>query len=92
MYFFCMDKLSKNDLLVFKKLGIERYIGGMSIQYVLPEIDHVSDISKLAQRRLKWMDHYAKARMPPRPADTSASPGRPSTNGGSDTIRATSPR
>ena len=60
MYLFLMEKISKNDLLVFKKLGIERYIEGMSIQYVLPEIDHVSDISKLAQRRLKWMDHYAK--------------------------------
>src|SRR3989344_1555533 len=58
MYLFCMDKLSKNDLLVFKKLGIERYIDGMNIQYVLPEIPVVPELSKSAKQRLKWLDYH----------------------------------
>jgi len=53
-----MDKLSKNDLLVFKKLGLERYIDGMNIQYVLPEIPVVPELSKSAKQRLKWLDYY----------------------------------
>lgn len=58
MYLFFMQKISKNDLLIFKKLGIERYIGSMNIQYVLPEIPIVPELSKQAKQRLKWMDYY----------------------------------
>ena len=58
MYLFCMDKLSKNDLLTFKKLGLQRYIDGMSIQYVLPQISVTPNLSKTAHRRLKWMDYH----------------------------------
>ena len=55
-----MEKISKNDLLTFQKLGIERYIEGMSIQYVLPKAEQIPDISKQARQRLKWMDYYDK--------------------------------
>ena len=58
MYLIFMQRVSKNDLLVFKKLGLERYIEGMSIQYILPEISIVREISKQAKQRLKWMDYY----------------------------------
>jgi transposase InsO family protein len=53
-----MEKISKNDLLVFKKLGLERYIEGMSIKYILPEIPVLPDLSKSARQRLRWMDYY----------------------------------
>ena len=58
MCLFRMDKLSKNDLLTFKKLGLQRYIDVMSIQYVLPHIPVTPNLSKTAQRRLKWMDYH----------------------------------
>ncbi len=57
MYLFCMDKLSKNDLLIFKKLGLGRYIKGMSIIHILPEVDQVPNLSKTAKQRLRWMDY-----------------------------------
>jgi len=53
-----MEKIGKNDLLIFQKLGIERYIEGMSIQYVLPKVEHLPDISKQAKQRPKWMDYH----------------------------------
>lgn len=49
-----------NDILLFKKLGLTRYIEGMNIQYVLPKIEQLSEISKPAKHRLKWMDYYSK--------------------------------
>jgi transposase-like protein len=55
-----MEKISKNDLLVFKKLGIERYIDSMTIKYILPKIEQLSNISKTAKLRLKWMDYHGK--------------------------------
>ena len=55
-----MEKISKNDLLTFQKLGIERYIDGMSIQYILPRVERLPNISKSAAQRLKWMDYYDK--------------------------------
>ena len=58
MYLFFMQKISKNDLLVFKRLGIERYIEYMSIQYILPEIPVIHEISKSARQRPKWMDYH----------------------------------
>lgn len=60
MYLFFMQKISKNDLLVFKKLGLERYIEGMSIKYILPEIPILPNLSKSARQRLKWMDYHQK--------------------------------
>lgn len=60
MYPVFMQKISKNDLLVFKKLGIERYIEDMSIKYILPEIPILPNLSKLARQRLRWMDHYQR--------------------------------
>ena len=58
MYLFFMQKISKNDLLVFKKLGIERYIDGMNIIHVLPEMYLTPDLSKSAKQRLRWMDYH----------------------------------
>ena len=55
-----MQKISKNDLLTFNKLGLQRYIEGMSIQYVLPKVEQLPDISKQARQRLKWMDRHDK--------------------------------
>src|SRR3989344_4183133 len=60
MCLFFMEKISKNDLLTFQKLGIERYIDGMSIQYILPRVERLPNISKSAAQRLKWMDYYDK--------------------------------
>src|SRR3989344_6764262 len=53
-----MQSLSKNDLLVFKKLGLTRYIDGMNIIHVLPEVTQLPELSKQAKQRLKWMDYH----------------------------------
>jgi transposase InsO family protein len=49
--------MTPNDIKLFKKLGLTRYIEGMNIIHVLPEVDQLSDISKSAKQRLKWMDY-----------------------------------
>lgn len=54
--------MRRRDIEKLKQIGLARYIEGMSIQYVLPEITAVSDISKQAKQRLKWMDHQYKRR------------------------------
>ena len=50
-----------NDISVFRKLGLTRYIEGMNIHYILPRIEELVEISKSARQRLKWMDYYAKS-------------------------------
>ena len=54
----CLFCMKESDIRMFKKLGLTRYIEGMSIQYVLPEIPVVHDLSKSARQRLKWMDRH----------------------------------
>ncbi len=56
-----LSSMRANDISVFKKLGLTRYIEGMNIHYILPKVEQLSDISKPARQRLKWMDYYAKS-------------------------------
>ena len=45
------------DIEKLIELGLKRYIEGMSITYVLPEIESLVEISKSAKKRLAWMDY-----------------------------------
>ncbi len=54
--------MNDRDLRIFKKLGLERYIDGMSIQYVLPKVPILPELSKPARQRLKWLDYYHNSR------------------------------
>src|SRR3989344_5360544 len=50
--------MTERDVLRLKQLGLKRYIDSMSIQYILPEVMVVPNLSKSAKQRLKWMDYY----------------------------------
>jgi len=52
------DGLSSRDVLVLKKLGMEGYLGGISIIHSFPKIRVLPELSKSAKQRLKWLDHY----------------------------------
>src|SRR3989344_3685897 len=52
------EKLSARDLPIFKKLGMKRYLEGMSIQRIMPKLPWLPDLTKEARQRLKWMDYY----------------------------------
>ena len=52
--------MRRRDIEKLKQIGLARYIEGMSIQYVLPEITAVSDISKSAKQRVKWMEYHSQ--------------------------------
>ncbi len=54
--------MNDRDLRIFRKLGLERYIDGMSIQYILPRVPILPELSKSARRRLKWLAHYHASR------------------------------
>lgn len=56
------DKLSPRDVLILKKLGMEGYLGGMSIFRSFPKIGVLPELSKSAKRRLKWLDYYHTSR------------------------------
>lgn len=55
MYLFM---LSKYDLAILKKLGLTRYIEGMSIIKAFPSIPELPKLSKPAKQKLQWMDYY----------------------------------
>lgn len=50
------------DVQKLKKLGLARYIDGMSIQYILPQVPILPELSKGAKLRLKWMDYYRSSK------------------------------
>jgi transposase InsO family protein len=50
--------MTPNDIKLFKKLGLTRYIEGMNIIHVLPEVAQLPELSKSAKQRLKWMDYH----------------------------------
>ena len=50
--------MKENDIRLFKKLGLTRYIESMSITYVLPKVEQLPELSKSAKQRLCWMDYH----------------------------------
>lgn len=56
------EKLTPRDILIFKMLGMKRYLDGMSIQRIMPEIPLLPDLTKEAKQRLKWMDYYHRCK------------------------------
>lgn len=50
------------DVQKLKKLGLGRYIDSMSIQYILPKVPILPDLSKSAKQRLKWLDYCHNCR------------------------------
>ena len=53
--------MTSEDIRLLKKWGLNRYIEGMTIEYVLPPVPVLPNLSKLAKQRLKWMDHYRQS-------------------------------
>jgi len=49
--------MQRRDIEKLTELGLKRYIEGMTITSVLPEIEPLVEISKSAKRRLAWMDY-----------------------------------
>ncbi len=56
------EKHTPRDIVVFQKLGMGRYLNGMSIQRVMPKLPWLPDLSKEAKHRLKWMDYYGRCK------------------------------
>lgn len=54
--------MNKYDLQIFTKLGLERYIEGMTIIKAFPSIPILPNLSKSAKQKLKWMDYYRNCR------------------------------
>jgi transposase InsO family protein len=54
--------MQRNDVETLTKLGLHRYIEGMTITRIMPKLPILVDLSKEAKQRLKWMDYYAKCR------------------------------
>ena len=50
--------MTSRDLLILKKLGLTRYIEGMSIIQVMPILKTSPNLSRGARQRLKWFDYY----------------------------------
>ena len=40
------EKLTPRDILIFKMLGMKRYLDGMSIQRIMPEIPLLPDLTR----------------------------------------------
>ena len=50
--------MTARDVKILKRLGLARYIDGMSIQYIMPRVTILPELSKGAKKRLKWMDYH----------------------------------
>ncbi len=53
--------MTSNDIRLFKKFGLTRYIENMNIIHVLPEMDLTPSLSKSAKQHLAWMDHHQRS-------------------------------
>lgn len=50
--------MRQNDVERLKQLGLQGYIDSMTIEYILPKVEQLPNISKLAKQKLKWMDYH----------------------------------